>query len=61
LVERQRIGRDASEADVSVMERQKGYWETFAAEETDFVIDVDTGNLVAVERALARLSYYATR
>ncbi len=35
-------GRDASEADVALLDRQAGYWEPFEDGERDVVIDIDT-------------------
>jgi hypothetical protein len=42
LTQRQAEGRDASEADVSVMERQTDYWEPFDDREKERVLEIDT-------------------
>lgn len=45
IVERERQGRDASEADVNVLEWQKEHWESVGADEQWTVIAVDTADV----------------
>ncbi len=52
---RRRDGRDASEADVGLLERQAGYWEPFDERERPLVVEADTTDPQSVARALAAL------
>lgn len=52
LIERQHCGSDASEADVSVMERQIDWWESFSDDERAAVIEVNTAEQESVQAAL---------
>jgi aminoglycoside phosphotransferase family enzyme/predicted kinase len=49
-------GNDASEATVALLERQPSYWEDFSAAERAAVLDIDTTDAVAIERALQCLT-----
>lgn len=51
IVERDRQGRDASEADVNVLEWQKEHWEPIVAEEQWTVIAVDTADVDVTDLA----------
>jgi hypothetical protein len=44
---------DASEATVSLLDRQPSYWEPFSGDELGHVIAVDTTSTESIERALA--------
>ena len=52
---RRRAGRDASEADVGLLDRQAGYWEPFDERERPLVIEADTTDPQSVARSLAAL------
>lgn len=52
---RSRASTDASEADATVMERQRDWWEAFGAQESVHVVEVRTAEQDAVECALAGL------
>jgi hypothetical protein len=52
---------DASEAGLDVLARQPGYWESFEAEEQPHVVDVDTSDPAAIERATGHLAMLAGR
>lgn len=47
---------DASEATVSLLDRQPAYWEPFGVDELDRVVTVDTTEPGAIERALAAVA-----
>jgi hypothetical protein len=48
-------GVDASEATVTLLDRQPSYWEPFGEEERPHVVAVDTTSAASIERALGRL------
>jgi len=56
LEARQRAGNDASEADVSVMERQHGYWEPFTESELTAVLQISTAEATNVTAAINHLN-----
>ncbi len=55
LETRAKSGADASEAGVSILDRQPGFWEDFDADEHEFVVTALTDNAVATEVALGGL------
>ncbi|MDH4167378.1 MAG: AAA family ATPase, partial [Gammaproteobacteria bacterium] len=58
-----RAGADASEATVSLLDRQPAYWEPFDGDERSRVVVVDTTSTGSIERALdglARPTYAGT-
>ena len=52
VAERAAAGADASEATVSLLDRQPSYWEPFSPDELRHVIEVDTSSPDSIERAL---------
>ena len=52
---------DASEAGLDVLARQPAYWEPFDAREQACVVEVDTSDPAAVERAIVHLAMLAGR
>jgi predicted kinase len=52
-------GADASEATVSLLDRQPSYWEPFSDEERPQVVAVDTTSADSIERAFCRLDWPA--
>ena len=58
---RRHEGRDASEADVALLDRQAGYWEPFEGDERDVVIEIDTTQANADAEAIERLRATAPR
>ena len=49
-------GADASEATVSLLDRQPSYWEPFSGDEQSHVVAVDTTSAESIERALRSLA-----
>jgi uncharacterized protein len=49
-------GADASEATVSLLDRQPSYWEPFNRDEQSHVVTVDTSSAESIERALGSLA-----
>jgi predicted kinase len=56
VAERAAAGADASEATVSLLDRQPSYWEPFSRDEQSQVVAVDTNAPESIERALCRLA-----
>jgi len=56
VAERATAGADASEATVSLLDRQPSYWEPFSPDELRHVVAVDTTSPDSVERALHGLA-----
>ncbi len=56
IADRTAAGADASEATVSLLDRQTGYWEPFSDDERSHVIDVDTTSAASIELALRGLA-----
>jgi len=54
-------GADASEATVSLLDRQPSYWEPFSRDEQSHVIAVDTTSPDSIERALCGLAASTSR
>jgi predicted kinase len=52
---RREAGNDASEADVTLLDRQPSYWEPLTADERAVTIEVDTSRPQEVQAALSRL------
>lgn len=55
LTDRQAVGKDASEADVEVLERQIDRWESFTERERPHVFEIDTSTPDPVLRAVEAL------
>lgn len=55
LRQRQAVGKDASEADVAVLERQFANWESFSERERPHVVEIDTSTPDPAGRAIAQL------
>jgi predicted kinase len=49
-------GKDASEATVTLLERQPSYWEDFSAAERAVLLETDTTDAEAIARSLQRLA-----
>jgi predicted kinase len=49
-------GSDASEATVTLLERQPSYWEDFGAAERAVLLETDTTDAAAIERSLLSLA-----
>ena len=56
VAERAATGADASEATVSLLDRQPSYWEPFSGDELGCVVAVDTTSPESIERALCSLA-----
>ncbi len=56
VAERAAAGADASEATVSLLDRQPSYWEPFSPDELRHVVAVDTTSPDSIERALHGLA-----
>jgi hypothetical protein len=56
VAERAAAGADASEATVSLLERQPSYWEPFSDDEKSNVVAVDTTLPDSIDRALRELA-----
>ncbi len=56
IADRAAAGADASEATVSLLERQPAYWEPFTDGERRHAITVDTTSAAAIDRALNSLA-----
>ncbi len=56
VAERATAGADASEATVSLLDRQPSYWEPFSPDELRHVVAVDTTSPDSIERALHGLA-----
>jgi predicted kinase len=55
IASRRQAGGDASEADVSLLDRQPAYWEALSDAERGVTIDVDTTSPQSVDECVARL------
>ena len=55
IASRRDAGGDASEADVSLLDRQPAYWETLADAERAVAIDVDTTSQQSIDECVDRL------
>jgi predicted kinase len=56
VAERAAAGADASEATVSLLDRQPSYWEPFSRDELRHVVAVDTSSPDSIGRALCELA-----